>query len=391
MNNIKKKSKIAVFTSTRAEYGLLYWLIKEVDDNPELELQLVVAGTHLSHEYGYTVSDILRDGFQPAERIANLISDDSPQAVTRSSAILTMGLADYFSRDKPDYFIILGDRVELLAACEAAIIAKVPIVHLHGGEITEGAMDDKVRHAITKLANLHFTSTEIYRRRVIQMGERPETVFNCGALGLETIFRKDQMSRDELSKTVKVDLNDKYFLVVYHPETNKHSENIEEMLTVLREYPAYRKVVIYPNSDIMSRSIIKAFKAFEQEIPEQVTILKSVGRDEYLSLMKYCELYIGNSSSGIIEMPSFHRPIVNIGDRQKGRIRSTVTIDVPMSYEGISRGVKQALTADFLANLPNIPNPYSGVRPSKQIVENLILASTRNNAAKEFYDLDFQL
>lgn len=391
MTNQEDRLKICIFTSTRAEYGLLYWLIREVDEHPLLELQLVVAGTHLSHEYGYTVSDILRDGFQPVERIANLISDDSPKAITHSSALLTMGLADYFSRECPDYFVVLGDRIELLAACEAAMIAKVAIVHLHGGEITEGAIDDKVRHAITKLANLHFTSTEVYRRRVIQMGEHPEAVVNCGALGLETIFRKELMSCEALSNSVKFDLSDKYFLVVYHPETNKKFEDIGDLLTVLREYPRYKKVVIYPNSDIMSRNIIKAFKSFEKENPGEVCLLKSVGRDEYLALMKNCELYIGNSSSGIIEMPSFHRPIVNVGDRQKGRIRSAATIDVEMNHEAISLAVKKALSDEYQISLPESRNPYDGDFPSRQIVESIISASTRNNVTKKFYDLDFEL
>lgn len=390
MSNLKKV-KVSIFTSTRAEYGLLYWLIKEVDEHPELELQLVVSGTHLSHEYGYTVDEILKDGFQPTENIVNLISDDSPQAITRSSALLSMALSDYFARECPDCFIVLGDRVELLAACEAALIAKVPIVHLHGGEVTEGAMDERVRHALTKLASLHFTSTEVYRRRVVQMGEQPEFVVNCGALGLESLARKPLLSRSELSATVGIDLVEGYFLVVYHPETNKSTEDIDPLLQVLREYPDRRKVFIYPNSDVMSRTIIKALKNFATQHPDDVNLIKSVGRDEYLSLMKHCDMYIGNSSSGIIEMPSFRRPVVNIGNRQKGRIRSSATIDVEMAYESISQGVKQALSREYLDRLPTIPNPYSGNLPSKVIIDKIVSDFTSGEIAKIFYDVDYKL
>jgi UDP-hydrolysing UDP-N-acetyl-D-glucosamine 2-epimerase len=386
-----KVIKVSIFTSTRAEYGLLYWLIKGVEENPELELQLVVAGTHLSHDYGYTIADILRDGFQPVECIANLISDDSPQAITRSSALLAMSLADYFARELPDFFVVLGDRVELLAACEAAMIAKVPIIHLHGGEITEGAVDDKVRHSVTKLASLHFASTDMYRRRIIQMGEHPDSVVNCGALGLESLFRKKILSREELSASINVDLSGKYFLVVYHPETNKNSENIDALLSVLKDYPEYKKVIIYPNSDMMSRYIINSIKGFEKKYPEQVHLIKSMGRDEYLSLMNNCDLYIGNSSSGIIEMPSFFRPIVNIGDRQKGRIRSESTIDVEMSYKGILAGVEQALSLDFTKRLANIQNPYAGDSPSQVIIDKILSVATKRQIEKKFLDLDFKL
>lgn len=391
MANQEDRLKICIFTSTRAEYGLLYWLIREVDEHPQLELQLVVAGTHLSHEYGYTLSEILKDGFQPTYSIANLISDDSPQAISRSSALLSMGLADYFSRECPDYFVVLGDRVELLAACEAALIAKVPIVHLHGGEITEGAMDERVRHALTKLASLHFTSTEVYRRRVIQMGEQPEFVVNCGALGLESIARKQILTRSELSDSVDIDLAEGYFLIVYHPETNKSTEDIDALLQVLGEYPERRKVFIYPNSDVMSRAIIKALKKFATQHPDDVSLIKSLGRDEYLSMMKHCEMYIGNSSSGIIEMPSFQRPIVNIGQRQKGRIRSSATIDVEMAYDSISKGVKQALSREYLERLPTIPNPYGGNLPSKVIIDKVVSGSAVGEIAKTFYDVDYRL
>lgn len=382
--------KVSVFTSTRAEYGLLYWLIKELHESTDFELQLVVTGTHLSHEYGYTVTEIINDGFQPTERIATLISDDSPQAITRSSALLAISLSDYFARERPDYFVVLGDRVELLAACEAALIAKVPIVHLHGGEITEGAVDEKVRHAVSKLADLHFTSTEVYRRRIIQMGESPESVVNCGALGLESLSRKDTLPRKVLAELIDIAVDDRYFLVVYHPETNKESEDITALLDVLETYPEYKKVIIYPNSDVMSRDVIAAITEFEKKYPEQVRLIKSMGRDGYLSLIENCELYIGNSSSGIIEAPSFYRPIVNVGDRQKGRIRSASTIDVEMNYESIAQGVRKALSKEFSEKLPTMHSPYAGESPSKTIIEKLRSVSGQGSSAKKFFDWEFE-
>jgi len=383
--------KITVFTSTRAEYGLLYWLIKGLHESEDFDLQLVVTGTHLSHEYGYTVNDIIADGFTPTEYIATLISDDSPQAITRSSALLAMALADYFAREKPDYFVVLGDRVELLAACEAAIIAKVPIVHLHGGEITEGAVDDKVRHAISKLASLHFTSTEAYRRRVIQMGENPDRVINCGALGLESMARQDIFPREKLSEAVGIDPQEKYFLVVYHPETNKEAENIDALLAALSDYPEIKKVIIYPNSDMMSRDIIVAIEDFAARFPEDVVLIKSLQRDFYLSLMQHCDLYIGNSSSGIIEMPSLKRPVINIGDRQKGRIRSASTLDVQLEYQEIATAMRKGLSETFRDYMLSVENPYHGDSPSSLIVNVLRAEKTLPDIKKKFFDVEFEL
>lgn len=383
--------KVTVFTSTRAEYGLLYWLIKELHESNDFELQLVVTGTHLSHEYGYTVSDIIEDGFTPSERIATLIADDSPQAITRSSAMLTMAMGDYFARECPDYFVVLGDRVELLAACEAAMIAKIPIVHLHGGEITEGAVDDKVRHAISKLARLHFTSTEAYRRRVIQMGESPESVYNCGALGLESMARQDIVAREHMAEIVGIRPQEKYFLVVYHPETHKETENIDVLLQALADYPDVKKLIIYPNSDMMSRDIIEAILKFAALYPQQVILTKSLQRDIYLSLMKHCELYLGNSSSGIIEMPSFMRPIINIGDRQRGRIRSTATLDVELDYDQIAGAMQMALSAGYLETLSRVTNPYYGSEPSSVIANVLRTVNSKKGINKKFFDLDFNL
>lgn len=382
-------NKICILTSTRAEYGLLYWLLKAIEKSDAFQLQLVVTGTHLSHEYGYTLDDILADGFQPTIKIPNLISDDSSLALAYSSSILMQSLAEFFNRERPDCFIVLGDRLELLAACEAAIIAKIPIVHIHGGEITEGAMDEKVRHAVSKLANLHFTSTEAYRQRLIQMGEYPETVINCGALGLESITKEQLPTIENLSGVFKVDLSCGYFLIVYHPETNKESEDISELLKLLDDYPEYKKVIVYPNSDLMSRNIIQNLEHYKSKHPDNILLVKSTPRNNYLGLMKYCSLFIGNSSSGIIEMPSFYRPIINIGDRQKGRIRSESTIDTELDYKHLKAAIVKAFSDSFQKKLPSMHNPYEAESPSTIIVEKLIEIISTLKINKKFMDLEF--
>ncbi len=382
---------VCVLTTTRAEYGLLYCLLKEIDRSDNLDLKLVVTGTHLSHEFGYTITDILADGFKPCAKIPVLISDDSALALTRSSSLLMLSLAEFFDREKPDCLIVLGDRLELLAACEAAMIAKVPIVHIHGGEVTEGAIDEKVRHAITKLASLHFTSTEVYRKRVIQMGEHPETVINCGALGLEFLKKEELPTKESLSKAFSFDFHSSYFLVVYHPETNKAVEDVSDLIRLLDDYPEYNKVIIYPNSDMMSKGIIRAIESYKKLHQDNVLLVKSTSRNKYLGLIKHSAMYIGNSSSGIIEVPSFFKPIINIGDRQKGRIRSESTIDVEMNYEKLKSAVEKALSDDFQKKLSTMLNPYEGECPSSLILEELKSRLLSLSVNKKFKDLEFKI
>lgn len=381
--------KVCILTSSRAEYGLLYPTLKAVDESDALDLKLVVTGTHLSHEFGYTLNDILSDGFQPSITIPNLVSDDSSLAITFSSSILMQSLATFFEQTEPHCFIVLGDRLELLAACEAAMIAKIPIVHIHGGEITEGAIDDKVRHAISKLANLHFTSTEAYRQRIIQMGEQEETVIKCGALGLESIDKKNILSTNELSEIFSFDLNGNYFLIVYHPETNKDSSDISDLFKLMDDYQDYKMVIIYPNSDNMSREIISQIENYKNNFPNNVLLIKSAVRTNYIGLMNHCSIFIGNSSSGIIEMPSFYRPIINIGDRQKGRIKSKSTIDSNLDYKSLKLAVEVAFSDDFQNELATMHNPYEGIKPSALIVEKLEEKIPTMTVQKKFMDLNF--
>jgi UDP-hydrolysing UDP-N-acetyl-D-glucosamine 2-epimerase len=382
-------ARISVFTGSRAEYGLLYWLIKAIDESAEHELQLVVSGTHLSHEYGYTLTEILNDGFSPTEIIPCLLSSDSSESITKSMAILSLGLASYFSREEPDVFVVLGDRFELLAASQSAVIAKIPIVHIHGGELTQGAVDEKIRHSVTKLSSLHFTSTESYRKRVIQMGAAPSNVINSGALGIESIYKYDLLSIKLLQEKLGIDLSDQFFLVVYHPETYKNKEDISDLLRALSEYPKYRKVIIYPNADMMSREIIDAINNYSNENISMVSLLKSVSHLSYLSLISHSKLLIGNSSSGVIEAPSLFTPCVNIGDRQSGRIKALSTIDVKSDFESIVSGIENALSKKPQKKSLLYKNPYDAGFSSELILNRIEEFSKEKKESEPFYDLDF--
>ncbi len=383
--------KIAVFTSTRADYGLLYWLAKAIDEADDLQLHLIVTGTHLSVEYGYTVKEILKDGFKPSEWIDTLIGSDTPAAICKSSALMSAQLSDFFEREKPDYFVVLGDRFELLAACQSAIVAKIPIVHLHGGEITEGAIDDNIRHAVTKLASLHFSSADQYRRRIIQMGENPERVVTCGALGLEAIYKYQLLDRQDLSDVLSIDLDGPYFLVVYHPETYSDSQEVGEILRVLSDYPQHQKVLIYPNADAMSREIIVEIESFACNRSNNTTVMKSLSHLNFLSLMANCEAMVGNSSSGVIEAPSLKIPTVNIGRRQTGRLRGGSIIDVESTYESIKSGVERAISTEFKESLLSSESPYGGSAASDIILETIRTHGRMSQINDGFVDLEFKL
>lgn len=383
--------KVSVFTATRAEYGLLYWLLKELDQDSRFDMQLVVTGTHLSHEHGYTVDHIVADGFVPTEQISCLISSDTAQAITKSNSLISLQLADYFAREKPEYFIVLGDRSELLSACMAAVIAKVKIVHLHGGEITEGAIDEYIRHAITKLADLHFTSTDEHRKRVVQMGELGSSVINIGALGIESIFRHKKLSISELEKELSFNLDGNYFVVAYHPETQKNGDNIQELLSALERYPDTKKVFIYPNADAMSRNIIDAITEFSVKFPQQVLLVKSLKHSIYLSLVENSNLFVGNSSSGVIEVPYLKTPTINVGDRQLGRPMPSSVINVDMDVKKISEGIGVALSREFKQEAFKASNIYGEKMASKVIAKALAESSEKNSLIKRFNDLEFSL
>ena len=380
--------KVAVFTGTRAEYGLLFWLLKDIQSDPDLTLQLLVSGMHLSPEFGDTYKQIEKDGFQIDEKIEILLSSDSPVGTAKSMGLGVLGFADALSRLAPDVLVILGDRFEALAAAQTAMILRIPIIHLHGGEITEGAYDDAIRHAITKLSYLHGTSTDEYRNRVIQLGESPERVKNVGAIGLDHLNRGSFMTISELSESLNFDLTGPYFVVTYHPVTlgdESPEDSFQALLDALDEYPNHQIILTYPNADDGGRRIIPMLEAYAAKQPSRVLAIPSLGQIRYLSSVKHAAAVIGNSSSGIIEVPAFDVPTVNIGSRQKGRLAAKSVLNCEPSLASITEAISDAVKRNYKLDGETIINPYGQGNTSGQVIE--MLKSLRFERSKAFHDL----
>ncbi|MGV2840122.1 UDP-N-acetylglucosamine 2-epimerase [Vibrio cyclitrophicus] len=380
--------KVAVFTGTRAEYGLLFWLLKDIQSDPDLTLQLLVSGMHLSPEFGDTYKQIEKDGFQIDEKIEILLSSDSPVGTAKSMGLGVLGFADALSRLAPDVLVILGDRFEALAAAQTAMILRIPIIHLHGGEITEGAYDDAIRHAITKLSYLHGTSTDEYRNRVIQLGESPERVKNVGAIGLDHLNRGSFMTISELSESLNFDLTGPYFVVTYHPVTlgdESPEDSFQALLDALDEYPNHQIILTYPNADDGGRRIIPMLEAYAAKQPSRVLAIPSLGQVRYLSSVKHAAAVIGNSSSGIIEVPAFDVPTVNIGSRQKGRLAAKSVLNCEPSLASITEAISDAVKRNYKLDGETIINPYGQGDTSAQVIE--MLKSLRFERSKAFHDL----
>ncbi|MFL7048798.1 UDP-N-acetylglucosamine 2-epimerase [Vibrio cyclitrophicus] len=377
--------KVAVFTGTRAEYGLLFWLLKDIQSDPNLTLQLLVSGMHLSPEFGDTYKQIEKDGFQIDEKIEILLSSDSPVGTAKSMGLGVLGFADALSRLAPDVLVILGDRFEALAAAQTAMILRIPIIHLHGGEITEGAYDDAIRHAITKLSYLHGTSTDEYRNRVIQLGESPERVKNVGAIGLDHLNRGSFMTISELSESLNFDLTGPYFVVTYHPVTlgdESPEDSFQALLDALDEYPNHQIILTYPNADDGGRRIIPMLEAYAAKQPSRVLAIPSLGQIRYLSSVKHAAAVIGNSSSGIIEVPAFDVPTVNIGSRQKGRLAAKSVLNCEPSLASITEAISDAVKRNYKLDGETIINPYGQGDTSAQVIE--MLKSLRFERSKAF-------
>lgn len=382
------KRKIALFTGTRAEYGLLYWLMKDLQANAQFELQVIASGMHLSPEFGETWREIEQDGFHIDAKVEMLLSSDTPVGVVKSMGIGTLGFADALDRLKPDMVVVLGDRFEALAFVQAALIMRMPIAHLHGGEITEGAYDDAIRHAISKMANLHFVAAESYRRRVIQMGESPDRVFNVGAIGLDHLRRSPKMSPAELAESLDFSLRLPYLLVTYHPVTAEE-ENPEQsfmaLLSALDAFPEHQIILTYPNADNGGRAIIPLLEAYAQRQPERVLAIPSLGFRRYLSAVSMASAVVGNSSSGIIEVPAFGVPTVNIGVRQRGRLAAGSVLHCEPDAKAIERVLRQALSEEFSDSSKSTVNPYGEGNAAEAIVS--VLENFDGTFNKTFYDL----
>jgi UDP-hydrolysing UDP-N-acetyl-D-glucosamine 2-epimerase len=379
--------KIAVFTGTRAEYGLLYWILKAFQQAENVDLQLLVGGSHLSHEFGHTIDNIEKDGFIVTEQLDFLLASDSPQAITKSLALAVIAGADCLFRLKPDLLVLLGDRYECLALAQCAMLANIPIAHIHGGEITQGAVDDVIRHAITKMSHLHFTATKTYQNRVIQLGEHPSRVFDYGAPGLDNIDKLPLLSIKQLANAVNFPHLERFFLVTYHPVTLSKDDAkiaLDNLLAVLAEYSNFQLLITFPNADAQGRKLINLLTNFAAQFPDRVKLFESMGQLNYLSAMKHASLVIGNSSSGIIEAPSFQVPTVNIGDRQKGRVAANSVIHCSESIEAISESIEIALKQKF----EHVVNPYGVGGASDKIVEKLLTVEFDSLLTKTFYDID---
>lgn len=367
--------KIAVVTGTRAEYGLLYWIMKGIQDSSELELELIITGMHLAPEFGLTIREIERDGFPTSEKVEILLSSDTEASTSISMGLGMIGFAKAYERLKPDILLVLGDRFETFAAVAAAVPFRIPVAHIHGGETTEGAIDEQFRHAITKMSWLHFPATEAYARRILQMGEDPKNVFCVGAPGLENIHRLNLLSKNELYDDLEIPRMKKMGLVTYHPVTlagDSANTDIAELLNALELFQDIYWVITLPNADPGGRTIMERINGFISTYPERGKVFHSLGQMRYLSLLKYAEIMVGNSSSGIIEAPSFRLPVVNIGDRQKGRIKARNIIDVPLCIKtDIVKAIKYAVSKEFKSSLGDIKNPYGEGLVSQKIVEKL--------------------
>ncbi|MDH5896554.1 UDP-N-acetylglucosamine 2-epimerase [Vibrio splendidus] len=383
-----KIQKVAVFTGTRAEYGLLFWLLKDIQSDPDLTLQLLVSGMHLSPEFGETYQQIEKDGFKIDEKIEILLSSDSAVGTAKSMGLGVLGFSDSLARLQPDVLVILGDRFEALAAAQTAMILRIPIVHLHGGEITEGAYDDAIRHAITKLSYLHGTSTDEYRQRVIQLGEAPERVRNVGAIGLDHLKRADFMSLGELGESLNFSLTKPFFLVTYHPVTlgnEAPEEAFQALLDALNCFPEHQVILTYPNADDGGRRIIPMLEAYAASQPDRVLAIPSLGQVRYLSAVKYAAAVIGNSSSGIIEVPAFDVPTVNIGSRQKGRLAAKSVLHCEANRADIERAIRSANEREYKETAEEIENPYGQGNTSEKVIE--MIKTLDFNPCKTFHDL----
>lgn len=380
--------RVAVFTGTRAEYGLLYWLMKEIQQSDQLDLQLIVSCMHLSPEFGDTWQQIAQDGFEIDAKVEMLLSSNTDVGTVKSMGLGVLGFADALDRLRPDLLVVLGDRFEALSICQAALIMRIPIMHLHGGELTEGAYDDAIRHAISKMAFLHFVAAEPYRKRVIQMGESPERVFNVGAAGLDHLKRTPDMPLPALNDSLGFDLSAPFLLVTYHPVTMLEEDPVESftaLLQALEAFPAYRVVLTYPNADNGGRAIIPMIEQFAAKYPQRVLAIPSLGFKRYLSVVKRAAAVVGNSSSGIIEVPSFGVPTVNIGSRQAGRLSADSVLHCAANKEAIEDAIAQALSEPFARACRQTLNPYGQGDAAGAIVR--ILETCDVSGHKSFHDL----
>lgn len=382
--------KICIVTGSRAEWGLLSGLARRIADDPELELQIIATNMHLSPEFGLTYREIERQGFRINRKVEMLLSSDTANATGKSVGLATIGFSDAYEELAPDMLVVLGDRYEILAAVSAALFYKIPVAHLHGGEVTEGAYDDAIRHAITKMSHLHFTSTEEYRRRVIQLGEQPERVFHVGAIGIDNIRHMALLDKEVLEEQLDFPFDRKTVLVTYHPETLDAipvEEQFRNLLEALDGRQDIRILFTLPNSDTGGRIIIRMIEEFVARNKQRARAYTSLGQLRYLSALRFVAAVVGNSSSGILEVPSFGKPTLDIGNRQKGRLAADSVEHCGVSGAEISEGLNRVLSDAFAKQAACVQNPYEKKDTALEIWKVLKNYPLNGIVQKTFYDI----
>lgn len=384
--------KICVVTGTRAEYGLMSRLIRLINDSDKTLLQLIATNMHLSPRFGNTYQEIEADGIKIDKKVP-IIDDNAPDTAVEtlySMSRALSGFAEAYAELKPDLVVVLGDRYEILAAATAALIERIPVAHLHGGEITEGAYDDAIRHSITKMSHLHFTSTEEYRKRVIQLGEQPERVFNVGALGVENIKKLPLMSKEEIEREIDFEIDGNTILVTYHPVTlgnRTAKEDIDDFIAALEERKDLRVIFTMPNSDTGGQFIVDAINGFVTRNADRAKAYKSLGVLRYLSVMQQVAAVVGNSSSGLLEVPSFGIPTLNIGDRQNGRIAAESVYNCASDKTSVLEGLGKVLSKEFRESAYVVRNPYEKANTAEEIFKVISTYPLEGLNQKRFYNI----
>ncbi len=382
--------KICVVTGSRAEYGILYWLIRELAADPQVRLQLVATGMHLMPEFGSTWRAIEADGFTIDRKVEMMVSSDTPTGMAKSVGLGVLGFADVFESLAPDAVVVLGDRFEMLAVAQAAFISGHAVAHISGGEVTEGAIDDSIRHAITKLSRYHFVAAERYRERVIQLGEQPGNVFNVGDPGLDNIARLPLLDRAPLCEQLGLDASRPFYLVTFHPLTlgsDPIEPQMQAMLDALDEQPDHQVLITKPNADAGGRRLSAMVDDYARAHPGRVVASTSLGQLRYLSAMRHCAAVVGNSSSGIVEAPAMFRPTINIGPRQDGRLKATSIVDCVAERGSIREALRHIASDEFRSALPATLSLYGQCDASTRIRDILKSADLDRHLPKRFHDL----
>jgi len=380
--------KIFLATSTRADFGLLKNLIYEFKKSDYFDLKIIVTGTHFSKKHGFSFSEIKNEKISVYKKIFITNNTSAPKNILNDMSVISKSISSFIEKDKPDLFVVLGDRYEVLAISLAAYLAKVPIAHIHGGELTQGSLDDGFRHCISKMSYLHFVSHKIYKKRLMQLGERPENIYNVGALGVENIFKTNFLSKRDLQKSLRINLKKDILLVCLQPEITENltKDLVNETLAALKNFNDKSIIFTMPGADLYNEIVFKKIRIFVKNNPNSF-LFKTLGSEKFLSFLKSANVIIGNSSSGILEMPIFNKPTINIGNRQDGRVKANTIINVSPKKNLI----KKAINFVFLKNnnKKNIISNYKKIHTSARICQILKNIRLKKYQCKKFYDISY--